>query len=115
MKRTLTLWARPLAGAMVVLLGLTLCAPPVAAGEPKAVRATSSSQPTLATAAAAKVAAMPVPTRALTQAAPAAPTEGKSFFKSPMGIIATVLLAGGIAYMTYSAVEDSKPVQSPVR
>lgn len=109
-----TPWARPLAGALVFLLGLTLVTPAVAAPQKQAALA----KPTLAASARAQVAAMKVPPRALTQvgASPSAPqSEGKSFFKSPAGVCALVLMTAGTGYMVYSAFHDNKPVHSPFR
>ena len=110
-----TSWARPLAGALVLLLGLTfVAAPAVAAAEKQAAPA----KPTLAASASAKIAAMKLSPRALTQvgAAPSAPkSEGKSFFKSPAGGAALVLMTAGTGYMVYSAFHDNDPVHSPFR
>ena len=109
-----TSWARRLAGALVLLLGLTFAAPPVVAAETQAAPA----KPTLAASARAKVAAMKVSPRALTQvgASPSAPkSEGRSFFKSPAGVAALVLMTAGTGYMVYSAFHDNNPVHSPFR
>lgn len=100
--------ARLLAGALALVLGLTLVAPPAFAAGP-------APRP-IADAAAAKVEALPA--TALTQAAQAAPaatteTGGKPFFKTTKGAIALVLLAGGLGYMAYSWSNDR--VKSPAR
>ncbi len=109
-----TSWARPLAGALVLLLGLTFVAAPAVAAEKQAAPA----KPTLAASARATVAAMRVPPRALAQvgASPSAPkSEGRGFFKSPAGIAALVLMTAGTGYMVYSAFHDNDPVHSPFR
>jgi hypothetical protein len=40
---------------------------------------------------------------------------GRSFFKSPTGIAAIVIMAAGAGYTLYSVGHDSKPVKSPIR
>jgi len=113
--------ARLLAGALALVLGSTLVAPPAfAAGSPNAV----SPHP-IATAANARVAAMTAEALAQTAQAPpagknapaAAPVGAgkKPFFKTTTGAIALALLAGGIGYTIYSAVDSRKAVKSPVR
>ncbi len=109
-----TSWTRPLAGALVLLLGLTLVAAPAVAAPQKAAPA----KPTLAASARAQVAAMKVPPAARAQvgASPSAPkSEGRGFFKSPAGIAALLLMTAGTGYMVYSAFHDNDPVHSPFR
>jgi hypothetical protein len=99
---------------MALLLGLTFSAIPAAAEPRPAVPA----KPTLAAAAAAKLAAGPVSSRALAQVTPAADTRsegGKSFFKTPAGMAAIVLMVAGTGWMVYSAYHDNDPVHSPYR
>jgi len=107
-----TSWTRPLAGALVLLLGLTLVTPAVA-GQKQAAPA----KPTLAASARAQVAAMKVPSPARAQVAgsPSAPKSEKGFFKSPAGVAALVLMTAGTGYMVYSAFHDNNPVHSPFR
>jgi hypothetical protein len=106
--------ARLLAGALAMTVGLTLVAPP-------AIAATPAPGP-LAAAATAKVESAPA--EALVQAAQAAPAvqaapasapveSGKPFFKTTKGVVALVLLAGSLGYMTYSFSNDR--VSSPAR
>ena len=105
--------ARPLAGTLALVLGLTLVAPPAFAAGP----ATVASPRPIATAAIAKVDAMPAAT--LAQAAPAAPTPaavdktGKPFLKTTKGAVALVLLAGAFGYAFYSFSNDR--VKSPAK
>jgi hypothetical protein len=103
--------ARLLAGALALIVGLTLVAPPAFAAGP--------APGPIAAAATAKVEA--VPAEALAQATPAvkAPaatpveTGNKSFFKTTPGAIALVLLAGTIAYTGYSLSNDR--IKSPAK
>ena len=112
--RTWVSWTKPLTGALVLLLGLTFAIPPVAAGESQAAPAPGK----LAAAVGAKVAATPVPARALAQATPApspSTDDGRSFFKKPAGVATLVLMAVGTGYMIHSAFKDNDPVHSPFR
>lgn len=103
--------ARPLAGALALVLGLTLVAPPAFAVSP------APTPRPIATAATAKVEAMPAAT--LAQASPAAPTTPtadagtKPFFKTTKGALALALLAGSIGYTFYSFSNDR--VKSPAK
>jgi hypothetical protein len=104
--------ARFLAGALALVLGLTLVAPPAFAAGP----ATAASPRPIADAATAKVEAMPAAT--LTQAtqapaAAAAPTAEKPFFKTWKGIAALVLTIGVTAWLVQSRVDNA--VHSPGR
>ena len=103
--------ARLLAGALALVVGLTLVAPPAFAVEP-------SPGPTprpIAAAATAKVEAMPAATLAqAAQAAPAAaPAGDKPFLKTTTGVVALVLLAGALGYMGYSMSNDR--IKSPAK
>ena len=96
--------ARLLSGALALLVGVMLSAPPAfAAGAAKP----------LAAAAATKVAA--IPSAALAQAAqPAAqPAADKPFLKSGKGALALALLAGALGYTFYSFSHDR--VKSPAK
>jgi hypothetical protein len=114
-RRTLPSWIRTVSAGLVFVLGLTFSAIPAAAGTPPAATA----KPTLAAAAAAKVAAVPISKRALAQTAPApapAPSEEhRGFFKTPAGVAAIVLMVAGTGWMVYSAYHDNDPVHSPFR
>ncbi len=105
--------ARLLAGALALVVGLTLVAPPAFAAEP----APGPAPRPIAAAATATVEAMPAATLAqAAQAAPAAVPAGtgdKPFFKSTTGVIALVLLAGTLGYMGYSMSNDR--VKSPAK
>jgi hypothetical protein len=114
--------ARPLAGALALLVGLTFVAPPAFAAESSAPLAAAAAP--LAASAAAMVEALPAETVA--QAAPAKPaaptaakpaatttTEGKSFFKTPTGVVSLVLLGGALGYMAYSF--SNGRVKSPAK
>jgi hypothetical protein len=100
--------ARPLAGTLALVLGLTFVAPPAFAAGPAPGPITA--------AATAKVAALPA--AALAQAAPAAPKAaadeaGKPFVKTTKGTVALVLLAGAFGYAFYSFGHGR--VKSPAR
>jgi len=105
--------ARLLAGALALVVGLTLVAPPAFAAGP------APDPRPITAAAAAKVEA--VPAASLAQAAPAAKpptataaeTGNKPFFKTTQGAIALVLMAGTLGYMGYSMSNDR--VKSPAR
>ena len=107
--------ARHLAGALALIVGLTLVAPPAFAAE-----AAADPRP-IAAAATAKVEAMPAASLAqaaqtvpAAQAAPAtAATADKPFFKTTKGVVALALLAGGLGYTVYSFSNDR--VSSPQR
>jgi len=104
--------ARLLAGALALIVGLALMAPPAFAAE-----ATAAADPRpITAAAAARVEAMPA--AALSQAAkPAttapAETGQKPFFKTTQGAIALVLLGGALGYTFYSMSNDR--VKSPAK
>ena len=101
--------ARFLAGALALIVGLTLVAPPAFAAGP--------APGPIAAAAAAKVEATPV--EALVQAAPGAPAVApapageKPFLKTTTGVISLVLLAGALGYMGYSMSNDR--IKSPAK
>ena len=105
--------ARLLAGALALVVGLTLVAPPAFAAGP----APGPAPRPIAAAATAKVEALPAAT--LAQAAPAAPaaapaeTGNKPFFKTTKGAIALVLLGGTLGYMAYSMSNDR--IKSPAK
>ncbi len=105
--------ARPLAGTVALIVGLTLVAPPAFAAGPAAV---TTPRPIVA-AATAKVEAMPVATLApAAQASPAAAAPAKAdkpFFKSTKGIVVLVLMATGIGWAAASRSQDA--VHSPAR
>jgi hypothetical protein len=105
--------SRFFAGALAVVVGLTLAGPPAFAAGPAA--------PPRPIAAAADARVAGAPTRALAQATPAsgkpaaAPADagGKPFFKSTKGAIALALMAGALGYMTYSFSHDR--IKSPAK
>ena len=118
MRRALPSWIRTATAALVLLLGLTFSAAPIVAGERGAILEKSLTRPSLAAAATAKLAAAPIPTRALAQAVPAidAPADDtRGFFKRPAGKAAIALMVAGTGWMVYSAFHDNDPVHSPFR
>ena len=107
--------ARPLAGALALVIGLTLVAPPAFAAESQASGPMAAAQPTLAAAAAARVEAMPAAALAEATQAGATPASdsGKPFLKSGKGAVALVLLGSILGYMAYSWSNDR--VKSPAK
>jgi hypothetical protein len=105
--------ARLLTGALALIVGLTLVAPPALAAEAAAV---ADPRP-IAAAATALVEAMPV--ASLAQAAQAPPatapaeTGDKPFLKTGKGALALALLAGSVGYTIYSFSNDR--VKSPAK
>jgi hypothetical protein len=111
--RYLSPWARGVAAALVVLMGLTFAAPPAAV----AATPQGPSKTPLAAAVDAKVAA------SSSQAVVAAPAqdaagggggESKPFFKTGKGIAALVLMAGATGWLIASR-KSSDVVHSPGR
>jgi hypothetical protein len=104
-------WARPLAGSLALIVGLTLAAPPAFAGEPQ----TAAPVQPLAAAAAAKVNSLPAEALAPRPAQDpgSMPSGDKPFFKTRKGAIAGVLLAAALGYMAYSMSDDR--VKSPAK
>ena len=101
--------ARLLGGALALVVGLTLAAPPALAAETATVALVSGP---IAAAAVAKVEAMPAATQAA-KATPATAPGSKRFFSGPKGVIAIVLMAGTLGYMAHSMSSDR--VKSPAR
>jgi hypothetical protein len=111
----MTSWARPLAAVLALVVGATLAAPPASAAEAKPTPPASTSR--LAATTAARLATLAPAPRAFAQAqaAPAAGTDSKSFFSTPTGVAAIVLMVAGVGFAVYSANHDRKPVKSPIR
>jgi hypothetical protein len=104
-RRNLNPWARGSASLLILAMGLTV-AQPARAAEAKSARARS-----LAAAAADRVASMDV-TQATTPPAAEAKSS-KSFFATPKGIAALVLMAGVTAYTVHSRLTSA--IHSPAR
>ena len=115
MRRALPSGTGTATAALVLSLGLTFSANPVVAGERGAILEKSPDRPSLAAAATAKLAAAPIPARALAQAADAPAEDPTGFFKRPAGKAAIALMVAGTAWMVYSAYHDNDPVHSPFR
>jgi hypothetical protein len=109
--------ARILASVLAAAFGLVMAAPPAFAGQLPAPRPASPAKATLAAAADARVAAMTsAEVRAVVQQEPAAQTTtSPSFFKTGKGIAVLVLMAAGVGYAAYSAVDSRDAVKSPIR
>lgn len=111
-------WTRPLAGLLTLVVGLTLVAPPVSAAE-AATPTKAPSQSRLAASTSARLATLAPSRRAFAQAATADPstssTDTRSFFKTPTGVAAIVLMVAGAAYVAYRIPKDNQKVHSPIR
>ncbi len=108
-------WARAVAAILVLLTALTFSAPPASAGERVTSAPPSSS---LAAQAAMSVAKLKPTSRALAQAAntPSASTESpRSFFRTPTGVAAIILMAAGATWVAVSIHRDNSKVHSPIR
>lgn len=117
MRRRFTSWARPLAAVLALVVGVTLAAPPASAAEVKASTPRAGASRLAATTAARLATLAPAP-RAFAQAqsAPASSgTDSKSFFSTPTGVAAIVLMVAGASFAIWSANHDRKPVKSPIR
>jgi hypothetical protein len=100
-------------------MGLMFAAPPASMAASAQTQSPAPRQ-SLAAATAAKLAALPAPRAFLrAQAAPAPATAGtdtpKSFFRTPTGIAAAVLMVAGAAYVAISIPKDNEKVHSPIR
>jgi hypothetical protein len=107
-------WTRPVATGLVVLTALT-CGAPAFAGERR-----SGAQPGSLTArVAASVAKLPPTSQALMAQAPAptagTPDSARSFFRTPKGIAALVLMVAAAGYVAYKIPKDNEQVHSPIR
>lgn len=110
-------WGRGVAALLVPAFALALAAPPCSAAEPQHREpAPPTAKRSLSESAAAQVAAT-APPRAFAQdpSAGAASGESRSFFRTPTGVAAIVLMAVGGGYALYSVSHDQKPVKSPIR
>lgn len=110
-------WTRPLAGLLTLVVGLTLVAPPVSAAD-VATPTKAPSQSRLTASTSARLATLAPSRRAFAQAAtdPAASsTDTRSFFKTPTGVAAIVLMVAGAAYVAYRIPKDNQKVHSPIR
>lgn len=116
MNRSVSPWVRGAALLLALLFGLTFAMPPVSAAESVAPMPAPEKPPQapVATAAAAKVAALDSAELAAATQAPAEEAESpSSFFKSPKGVAALVLAIAGVSYVIYSSQHDR--LHSPIR
>ncbi len=118
MRRRSRSWASRLAAALALVVGLTFAAPPASTAA-DAEKAPPVAPHRLAAAAAAKVATLSLAPRAFAQAqstpAPSDAGESKSFFRTPTGIAAILLMVAGAGYVAVSIRHDNKKVHSPIR
>jgi CBS-domain-containing membrane protein len=108
-------WTRPVSVLLAALIAagapLSAAADPVKS-YPAATRLSSSI--------AAKVGALKPSARALAQTATAPDSSGsaesgRSFFSTPTGVAAIVLMVAGVAYVAYKIPKDNGKVHSPIR
>jgi hypothetical protein len=94
----------------------TFGAPPCDAGEtPQGATPKASEKRSLSASAAAHVAAAPIPRLAQDATAGATTGESRSFFRTPTGVAAIVLMVAGAAYVGYRIPKDNEKVHSPIR
>jgi hypothetical protein len=112
-------FTRLAAAVLALAVGLTFTAPPLAAAESSGQPSSSpslSGRGSAVAASAARLAARPLPARALRQTAPAAGSDdGRGFFQRPAGVAALVLMGVGLGLMVRSAFKDNDPVHSQYR
>ena len=113
MRANLSRWARSLAGALALLMGLTFAAPPAVAEEAKAPAPTTPQKASLAAATAATLAKLDTASAVTVTQEPAASSDSKPFFKTTKGVIVLALMIAGTAYTLYS--KDKDRVKSPIR
>ena len=106
-------WARPVAVLLAVLIAVAGGAPPAAAETVKSYPAPTRLSSTIA----ATVGSLKPTARAVVQATPDAGTSDspRSFFKTPTGVAALVLMVAGVAYVAYSIPKANEKVHSPIR
>jgi hypothetical protein len=98
---------------------LTFSAPPCDASDaPQATAPQAPQKRSLSASAAAQVAAMATAPRAFAQDPSVAATttaESRSFFRTPGGVAAIVLMVAGASYVAYKIPKDNGEVHSPIR
>lgn len=108
MKRYVSRWT---AIALVLVVGLAVCAPPALAD-------TASSTPhkaSLTTLSPASMTLLRSHAEATERAAQASTPSDTSFFKTRRGAAVLALMAAGVAFTVWSARHDREPVKSPIR
>jgi hypothetical protein len=106
-----------LAGLLTLVVGLTFVAPPASAAE-AAPLTKAPAQTRLAASTAARLATLAPSRRAFAQTAQdpnTSPSDDRSFFKTPTGVVAIVLMVAGAAYVAYRIPKDNAKVHSPIR
>lgn len=118
MRGSSTAWTRGAAALVALVTVLTFSAPPCDAGDSPSPATPKASEPrSLSASAAAHVATLAPPPMALAQDPTATATTGesRSFFRSPKGVAAIVLMVAGAAYVGYKIPKDNEKVHSPIR
>lgn len=114
MRRSSLSWAKPVAGALALVIMFAALPAASAAEAPRAGTAKAS----LASAVTAKVGSLKATPRAFQTATPSdtsAAPDDRSFLSSGRGKIAVTLMAAGLGYAAYSAFKDNDAVHSPIR
>jgi hypothetical protein len=117
---TFTSWTRPLAGTLALVVGLTFATPPPAMADATKASPFVPAPSRLAATTARKLAALAPGARAFAQTqstadASGAPDGGRSFFSTPTGIAAIVLMVVGTGFVAYQVHKDNSKVHSPIR
>lgn len=117
MRGSSTAWVRGVAALVTLLTVLTFSAPPSVAGELSQPATPKAPEPQRLAASAAVVVANMAPPPALAQDSTPAATTGDSgsFFRSPKGVAAIVMMVAGAAYVAYKIPKDNEKVHSPIR
>ena len=117
MRGSSTAWVRGVAALVALMTVLTFSAPPCDASDASQAAAPQASEKrSLSASAAAHVAALAPPPRALAQDATTGATgTSRPFFRTPTGVAAIVLIVAGAGYVAYRIPKDNEKVHSPIR
>ena len=113
MRRSSLSWAKPVAGALALLMTFAALPAASAAEAPR----TGAAKASLTSAVAAKVVSLKATPRAFQTATPrdTNPPDDRSFLSTGRGRFALALMTAGIGYAAYSAFKDNDAVHSPIR
>jgi hypothetical protein len=113
-RRSSIVRVRGLGAFLALAMAFTLSAPPASAADARLPKAPA--KVSLAAATAAHLAVLrPAPRAFQQEGAPAASTESRSFFRTPTGVAAVVLMVAGGAFTIYKVGKDQDVVKSPIR
>jgi hypothetical protein len=105
---------------LALVVGLTFVAPPAAMADGAKAAASISKPSRLATSTARRLAALTPTARAFAQTpstadASGSTESGKSFFSTPTGVAAIVLMVAGAGFVAFQVHRDNSKVHSPIR